>query len=285
MIELKNKQIAVTISELGAELQSIRRLTDNREYLWQGDPRYWARRSPILFPIVGTLWQNRCCCDGKEYELPRHGFAREMTFQTIAQNETTANLLLTDDASTLSRYPYHFHLCISYRLEGNTLHVAWQVYNRDNREIHFQIGGHPAFALAKPASGSLRFDRKTSLQRLVLAEKGCIGTDHSPLPTNEGVWSFDEESFRDDAIIIDNSQVGRIELLDAEGRADVAVAFRHPAVGIWSPYGKHAPFVCIEPWFGIADPAGFTGEFKEKPLMNHLQSGASWMAEYTITIG
>jgi galactose mutarotase-like enzyme len=114
---------------------------------------------------------------------------------------------------------------------------------------------------------------------------GCIVKGYHKVDTKDGIYEFTQDSFKDDAVIIDRSQLKKISLLDKQGEPVVTLDIKTPAVGIWSPYGKNAHFVCIEPWYGIHDWAEYNGEFKDKYIMNHLQPGASFMSQYTITIG
>ena len=236
MVEIKSDMLTVEVAEKGAELQSIKDC-EGREYLWQGDPKFWPRRSPILFPTVCSVNDETYRVDGKAYHLPRHGFARDKVFTVISQSDSRVTLALHDSPETLEVYPYHFNLAVTYRLEGNRIHVIWHVENTDRQEIHFQIGGHPAF------------------------------------------------NIRNDSVKVHKSQTCRAMLMDVDGEPAVTVDYKTPVCAFWSPFDKHAPFVCIEPWYGIGDPRGFHGEFKDKPLMNHLQPGASFMSKYTITIG
>lgn len=289
METIKNNQLCVTISEHGAELQSIKD-TSGKEYLWQGDARFWARRSPVLFPIVGSLWNKRCTINGKLYEMERHGFARDCNFKLISKSETKVVFALTDSKETLQRYPYKFNLAISYRLEDNRLHVIWHVENTDDKTIYFQIGGHPAFNLpdiktGEPVNGRLHFDTDNPIRRFATV-KGCLdNARHETVETHDGIWNFTDSSFENDALVFDHCQLHRIELLNAENKTEVSVDFKAPAVGIWTPHGKNAPFICIEPWYGVADVAGFEGDIRDRYLMNQLLPGASFMAQYTITIG
>ena len=289
MEELRNQQLTLRISEHGAELQSIQDAT-GKEYLWQADEKYWPRHSPLLFPIVCGLWENTYRIDGFGYRMERHGFARDMDFTLIKKTPERVTFALHDSPATHRAYPYHFNLAVTYRLEGNVIHVIWHVENTDHNEIHFQIGGHPAFNLpdiaeGEPMHGMLKFSGEESLERLVGNVGGCIRPGRFALDTEQGYWAFTEKSFDEDAIILDKSQVNKISLLDKQRKPVVTVSFKSPAVGIWSPFGKNAPFVCIEPWYGIHDTVGYQGDFRQKHLMNHLQPGASFMAEYTITIG
>lgn len=288
MEQIKNEQLTVEVSAHGAEMTSIKD-ADGKEYLWQADPAYWGRHSPILFPIVCGLWNETYRINGKEYHLARHGFARDTDFKLIAQSNRQVTYALSDSAATWNDYPYHFNLAISYKLQGNKIHVIWHVENTDDTPIYFQIGGHPAFNVpdlkpGEPLKGRLRFNDKEPI-RLFGNVGGCIAKGkHAAVRTEDGVWEFTQDSFKDDAVIFDHSQIKKVEILNAGGEPVVTVDVKTPAIGIWSPYGKDAQFVCIEPWYGLSDWAEFEGEFRDKYLMNQLLPGASFMSEYTITI-
>lgn len=289
MIELRNEQISIVVAEKGAELQSIKDV-EEKEYLWQGDPKYWPRRSPILFPLVCSVENDTYRVDGKEYHLPRHGFARDKEFTVIRQGEDRVTLALHESDETLKVYPFCFNLAVTYRLEGNTIHVIWHVENTDKRDIHFQIGGHPAFNVpgmkdGDQLQGCITLDRKEPLVALKSYADGSHDMEDVPVEAEYGVLEFNNHFFRNDSVKIHNSQVRQAILLDEDDQPAVTVSFRTPVIAFWSPFGKQAPFVCIEPWYGIGDPRGYDGEFKDKPLMNHLQPGASFMSEYTIQIG
>ena len=289
MIELKNNQLTIIVSEKGAELQSIKD-ANGKEYLWQGDPKYWGRRSPILFPIVCSVNNETYRVDGKEYHLPRHGFARDAEFTLIYQSERKVTLALESSAETKAVYPYDFTLSVSYVLDENKIGVIWHVHNTDTREIHFQIGGHPAFNVPdmKPGAdqqGRIRLDNAEPMDALHSYPDSSHAMDEVPfIEAEDGMIEFSNNTWRNDSIKVHKCQLHRAELLNKAGEAEVTVEFRTPVVAFWSPYGKQAPFVCIEPWYGIGDPRGFDGEFKDKPLMNHLQPGASFMSKYTIAI-
>jgi galactose mutarotase-like enzyme len=290
MVNLKNEQLSIIVSEKGAELQSIKD-ANGKEYLWQGDPQYWNRRSPILFPLVCSVNNDTYRVDGKEYHLPRHGFARDTDFTLIYQSDRKVTFALESSEETKKVYPYDFMLSVSYVLDENKIGVIWHVHNTDTREIHFQIGGHPAFNVPdmKPGEyqqGRIRLDNTDPMDALHSYLDGSHEMDEVPfIEAEDGVMEFSNNTWRNDSIKIHKCQLHRAELLNKACKAEVTVEFRTPVVAFWSPYGKQAPFVCIEPWYGIGDPRGFDGEFKDKPLMNHLQPGASFMSRYTITIG
>lgn len=285
MVELKNEQISIVVAELGAELQSIKD-AEGREYLWQGDPNFWPRRSPILFPLVCSVENNTYRVEGKEYHLPRHGFARDMEFTLISQTDDKVTMALHESEETLKNYPFCFNLAITYRIEGNKLHVIWHVENTDTKELHFQIGGHPAFNMpGGKTEGLIKLDNEELIDVLKSYADGSHDMVDIPLEADMGILELNNEFWRNDSVKIHKCQTHRALLLDANGEPAVTVDYKTPVCAFWSPYDKHAPFVCIEPWYGIGDPRGYNGEFKDKPLMNHLLPGASFMSKYTITIG
>ena len=289
MVELKNKQLSVVIAEKGAELQSIKD-ANGKEYLWQADPKFWPRHSPILFPIVCSVNNDTYTVDGQEYHLPRHGFARDTDFKLIFESPRKVTFALEFSTETKKVYPYDFTLSVSYTLDDNKIGVIWHVHNTDTQEIHFQIGGHPAFNIPDMKAGEnqygrIRLDNQEPLDGLKSYIDGSHEMIEIPVETEDGIIEFSDNTWRNDSVKIHKSQVHRAQLLNKAGEPEVTVDFRTPVIAFWSPFEKNAPFVCIEPWYGLGDPRGFKGEFKDKPLMNHLQPGASFMSKYEITIG
>jgi galactose mutarotase-like enzyme len=281
---------------MGAELQSIID-AKGHEYLWQADPEYWPRHSPILFPIVCSVEKDTYTVDGQEYHLPRHGFARDTAFTLVAQSEDKVVFALHESEETLKVYPFRFNLAVSYRLDGNRIHVVWHVENTDSREMHFQIGGHPAFyapgcVAGQPLKGVLRVERRAQgdgkggqLQGLKSHIDGSVEMEEIDIASQDGLISFDDEFFAHDSVKLHKSQTSSVELLNPDGSVAVKLSYKCPIIAFWSPYQKNAPFVCLEPWYGVGDPRGYNGNFKDKPLINHLLPGASFMSEYVITIG
>ena len=290
MIELKNETLTILISETGAELQSIKDAT-GKEYLWQADPNYWPRHSPILFPIVCSVNNDTYRVDGEEYHLPRHGFARDREFQVVYQHEDEVALQLLWDDETLKVYPYLFALTITYTLVGNSISIEWQVDNLDEDEIHFQIGGHPAFNIPDMQEGELQhgriqLDASAPIYRYTSFIDGTHDMTEDLVETSEeGIIDFNDETWSKDSIQIHRCQTTQAEILDKEGNPVVTVYYETPVCAFWSPYKKNAPFVCVEPWYGVGDYRGFDGEFRDKPLMNHLLPGASFLGGYQIEIG
>ncbi len=285
---LSNDLLTVTIDTMGAELQSI---VDNRtkyEYLWHGDARFWDRRSPVLFPIVGSVWEGRYKMDGVEYQLGQHGFARDCEFEImtdVPENEAWFSLEYND--STLEKYPRRFRLEIGYALNDDRLTVKWRVKNLDDRVMDFQIGAHPAFnypafSASDDVHGYLLFDNRGEMSTQLLKEKGCVGYDEMKVEVDsEGMIPVTATTFDINTIVLADNQVHRVSLLDKERRPYLSVFFDAPVVGIWSP-APDAPFVCIEPWYGRCDRADYTGEFSEREYVEHLNPGQVFETSYLV---
>ena len=289
MKTLSNSHLAIRISPHGAELCSI--VCDGKEYLWQADPAYWKRHSPVLFPIVGSVWNNTYYVENRPYKLTQHGFARDMDFELVSEKADEVRYRLTDNEETHEKYPFPFCLEIGYRLKGNAVEVMWEVTNPSDGEIHFQIGAHPAFYYPgfKPEDtrrGFFGFDRKDGLEYLLVAEKGCVDIDKRyPLRLDkDGFLPIDTNTFDKDALILEDSQVKEVTLYDNEKRPYVTLRFDAPVVGLWSPPAKNAPFVCIEPWYGRCDRVCYVSEFKDKDWMQHLPAHGTFRGRYVIEI-
>lgn len=290
MQTLKNEMLTIQVSEHGAELQSIRK--DDYEYLWQGNPEYWGRRSPVLFPIVGSVWEKCFRVDGKVYEMGQHGFARDMDFELVSAADTEVWYRLKSSEKTLAAYPWPFVLEIGYRLEGNSVKVLWKVTNPGETEMYFQIGAHPAFNYPgyDPDAvdrGVVAFDRNDNLQRSGFKGKGCVDPQaRFPIPlSDDGMLRLKRDTFDDiDTLMLENDQVHKIVFLKNDSSPYLTVTFDAPVVAIWSPPKRNAPFFCIEPWYGRCDRADFTGEFKDRDWVNALAPGATFAASYTITL-
>lgn len=289
MKTLSNSRLTIQVSPHGAELCSI--VCNGKEYLWQADPAFWKRHSPVLFPIVGSVWQNTYSVNNRSFNLTQHGFARDMDFELISETADEIRFRLSDNEKTREKYPYPFCLEIGYRLEGNRIRVMWQVSNPSDEDIYFQIGAHPAFYYpgfnpTENRRGFFGFDSKESLRYLLIAEKGCADTSKSyPLMLDaDGLLPIDIHTFDRDALILEDSQVKEVTLYDNDKQSCLSLYFDAPVVGLWSPPGKNAPFVCIEPWYGRCDRHGYTGEFKDKDWIQHLAPGEVFRGGYIIEI-
>lgn len=324
--ELTNGVVTIKVSNDGAELTSIKKDATGREYLWQADPKYWKRHSPVLFPIVGAVWDGEYRSKGQKDVLPQgapwvtqrfklgqHGFARDMVFQLIddeSDNEGNPQLLyvLRSNEETLKKYPYRFRLEIGYVLKGNAVEVIWRVMNPSREEeLKFQIGAHPAFywplltdeqvvagveaqdaALAQNAErGFFQLPGAAKLLRKsVITEKGCVDPAQSAEVKldDEGFLPLDIHTFDGDALIFEDSQVQTVVLCDGDRKPYLTLESEAPLMGLWSPPGKNAPFVCIEPWYGRTDRVNYAGEYEQKDWIQTLAPLGVFEARYRIVL-
>lgn len=271
---LKNEQLQVEINHHGAELQSIR--YKNQEYLWQGNPEYWKRRSPVLFPIVGRLLDNEYIYEGKTYHLTQHGFARDHEFSMIDSSKTHALYLLTETKESLEKYPFDFSLYIGYELIENSVKMTWKVVNATNKDMYFQIGAHPAFNFL---NGSvIEVNKKTN--KYELNQTPYV---HDVIPEEVGSIIVDDTTFVNDALVYDN--IDKVVLKDQNKSVELDCT-GFPFIGLWSTVkdGKNAPFICLEPWYGIADCIFHNKELKDKKGINILKEKETFEASYTISL-
>lgn len=292
METIQNNNIKISIKRHGAELSSLINLSTGEEMLWQGDPTYWKRQSPVLFPIVGSVWNNHFSYNGKTYEMSQHGFARDMDFTLIKKTDTSVLFQLQSDEKTKIQYPADFILQIGYEIQDNTIKVIWNVINTGNDTMHFQIGAHPAFYYKdfnpeKTIQGYfslLPIERHYKLS--TITEKGCLGNDIKNIPYEiPSIIPITKDTFNNDALIMEDSQTGNITLLDSNRQPYLQLTFDAPVVGLWSPVKNgYAPFVCIEPWFGRCDKVGYDGDFSNRDWVLHLKSNESFKTSYNITI-
>ena len=288
-IRIENELLSVESKTTGAELTSIRLKSDGTEYLWQADPKYWNRHAPLLFPIVGSVANNRYTYGGRQYEMKNHGFARDAEFETVHESESRVVYRLSSSAETLAIYPFRFRLEISYTLVGSAVAVGYKVVNDDDKEMVFSIGAHPAFNCPIAAGDSyagyyLEFEKNETLDRqYVNAANLVIAGKSEPFLHAERVKPMAEGMFNDGAYILDGQKSTSVSLKGHHTSKSVTVSFPgFPQLGIWAPPG--APFVCIEPWFGIAESTDFSGDLTQKKAALKLQPGGVFESEYKIIV-
>lgn len=289
MIEISNNQLAVTISPIGAEVQSIKDVNTQCEYLWHGDAHWWSGHSPILFPIVGGLWNGTCRVDGQELHISKHGFVRRAPWRVVSVEADKAVFEFVSTVGTFAIFPYAFRLTATYSLDGRKLRAEFCVENLGGSPFCFQLGGHPAIALpnwddAQPLDGYLRLEGNPT-HVLRAGEQGCLEPDTFPVPLNaDGLVPLTVDTFSHEALIFDNHQVSAATVLTPSGQPVARVESTAPVWLFWSPQGVHTPFVCLEPWYGLCDHQSFCGDITERPYINTVNGHATWMGGYGIEI-
>lgn len=290
---LKNDILAIEIDDCGAELTRILHQNTQTDYLWSGDPTYWKRRSPILFPIVGSLKDKTYSYQGQTYSLPQHGFARDLTFSLVNQTEKEIWFSLNSDEETHKVYPFDFRLELGYLLQENQIVVLWKVINTGEDHLFFSIGGHPAFLCPlkegeRQSDYYIKFDSDQPIHYLLVDENGLAirkpFEEQHILTTEDGFLPIYSHLFDRDALIIEENQFHCISFADSTKKPYLSVQFDAPLFGLWSPAKKNAPFICIEPWYGRCDANNFSGALEEREYSNNLAAGEVFEASYTITI-
>lgn len=298
IVSLTNGVITIQVSEHGAELTSIVLNETHREYLWQADPAYWKRHSPVLFPIVGSVWDGVYRSKGRTYPMGQHGFARDMDFVLIEEGKDDEGnpmvlYALRSNEETLKKYPYRFRLEIGYRLIGRSVEVIWRVMNPDREEnLKFQIGAHPAFYWPNyvPEQKERGYFRLAcgakTLRKSVITEKGCVDPAQSKEVEldAEGYLPLTTETFAHDALVFEDSQVQTVTLCDENRKPYLTLKSEAPLMGLWSPPGKNAPFVCIEPWYGRCDRVRYDGDYESKDWIQSLVPLGVFETRYQIVI-
>lgn len=264
-VAISNGDLAAEIALLGAELVSLKD-SEGREYMSDGDPAFWTGRAPVLFPIVGGLNGGIYRYESREYELARHGFARKSVFELVERGEGSARFRLTDNADTQASYPFAFVLDMAFELDGKNLSICATVRNTGDAPMPFSFGYHPAFAWPLPDGGDklahrilFAEDEPAPIRRLD-ADGLVASSEQSPVAG--GALALAPDLFEADAMIWDQLASRRVTYASSDGPS-LDIGFDNlPYLGIWQKPG--ANFVCIEPWAGLADGAGFAGEFEEK---------------------
>jgi galactose mutarotase-like enzyme len=293
MTVISGSSIEVSIADKGAELQSIKGAT-GLEYLWQGDPAFWARRSPLLFPTVGGLHEGRYTYRGGDYKLVNHGFAKERDFRLVSSSKDSARFELESDAASLAMYPFPFRLAVSYRTEGSALEVGWEVTNTGTEVLPFSIGAHPAFRAPllpseKREDYDLIFEKPEHLRRWFLDKENLRSPESAPLLDGQDRLALGPRLFADGAIVLKDNVSRRMTLKSRVSGRFVELSFPgFPCLGLWSPKDNDngpCPFVCVEPWHGIMAIQGSSMEITEREEGLKLDAGKTFRSEYTIRIG
>jgi len=288
MYQLKNDLLTLEFTTMGAELISV--VKNGIDYLWDGNSEFWTGRSPVLFPIVGALAEGKYFYKEKCYELPQHGFARRLNFEMFMQNDHEIWFRLKSNAKTKANYPFDFELRIGYLLKKDKVVVKWEVENNGNEVMPFSIGAHPAFMAGPELDDySLQFKKNTGVETLIFNPNGNfidIEKGKEEIIENLPFLPLSKDLFEEyPTIILENET--EIMLRSYTHDCEVEVSFEgFPYVGIWSPINSQnevAPFVCIEPWFGIADTSVVPQDIMNKTGIIHLESKEIFSTKYEMT--
>ncbi len=280
---IENEKLIVGVKEFGCEITSIKSKATGYEFMWQGNPDVWGGQAPILFPIVGRLIEDKYALNGKEYEMPKHGFARKMPWEYMGSDGKSMSFRLSDTADTLKIYPYEFDLTVTYTLNGDTLAVSHSINNKTDAVMYFSIGAHPAFNCT--VGDKLTFDENETLltekidlvNSLRLPDKTLVLKDEKDIIITKDI-------FNEDALILSDIKSENITLNLSAGNKKIKFNLgKAPYLGIWAKPG--APYVCIEPWYGVNDSQIKKDDFSKKDAINAVNAkeafNFTWKAEFS----
>lgn len=300
-VSIASDALTAEIDPLGAQLSSLK----NRaalDLLWDGDPKVWSGRAPLLFPIVGALAGGAYRVGSESFQLPRHGFARGTLFSIENTSSSAARFRLSADSASLQLYPFHFELDVEYVISGTTLSVITQISNQGDADMPASFGYHPGFRwplpFGQPRSAhfiDFEMNEPAPVRRIDAA--GLLTAERHATPVTGRRLNLTDSLFQSDVIIFDEIKSRSVIYGAAQGPL-IKIGFAGvpgtaapgaaapgeaaPYLGIWTKPG--APFICIEPWHGVTDPEGFSGDLKDKPGIFVLSAGASLTAAMDITL-
>lgn len=288
---LENASVKAEFESFGAEIKSLVSKKDGREYMWSGDPAYWGKTAPFLFPFIGKLVDEQFTYEGKAYKIEKHGFGQRVPYEVVEQDAGHIRFRTKDTEETYAKYPFHFEVDIEYVLLENGVRENWYVKNTGEKTMYFSVGGHAAFAC--PVGGGSRLgsyvklygaEKKSIISSLRLDDNGLVTNERLTLDIQDGRFPVTEELFGNDALIFDGEGVTAAALCDPDGKEYVRVECDAPVWGIWSHPDNRAAYVCLEPWYGICDYEGYEGGIEERPHTNQVPSGEVWQGGNTIVI-
>jgi galactose mutarotase-like enzyme len=279
-ITIKDKNYSATINPLGAELESFYK--DSINYIWTIDEQYWNKTSPVLFPIVGRLKNDLYTLNGKEYSLPRHGFARNFEFNILENTSNSVLFSLKSNEETLEVYPFEFELQLEYSLNQNELKISYKVFNYSNQKMPFNIGAHPAFSIPSDFEEySLQFN-ENELFKTHHLENELFNGKSTLVDSNNNIIKLKYSLFEKDALVFKNLQSNEVSIL-RNNKNYIIVNFEgFHYLGIWTKV--NAPFLCIEPWMGHADYDNTNREILEKKSIQILNPESTFECNFNIKI-
>ncbi len=246
---VETNDFSLAVKEMGAELNSFKSKKTGFEFIWCGNTDIWYGQSPILFPIIGRLLDDKYRLGGKEYTMPKHGIVRKKPFKLIEKTENSLTFIQSDDAESLEAYPYHFDLIVEFKITENGLSVTHTVVNKNDCVMYYSFGAHPAFNCE--IGDYLEFSENESLLTERIDHESILIEEKFPVELDGKKLIITENLFDDDALILSSYNSKAVSLKSDKHNRVVKFNFDSPLLGIWAKPG--APYVCIEPWWGVND--------------------------------
>lgn len=279
---IENDKLSASVKEYGAELHSVVSKDSGFDFLWNGDTSVWYGQSPILFPIIGRLLDDKYYYDGKEYTMPKHGLFRKRDAQVVSCEKGKLVMMQTADAKTMESYPFTFVVYVTFELIDKAIKVTHKVVNTNEKTMYFSLGAHPGFKCK--IGDYLEFDENETLSTEMIDSDSIRVNEKIPVLNNEKRITITEHIFDNDALIFSGIKSKHITLYSTESARKVKFDFGgSPYLGIWAKPG--APYVCLEPWFGVNDSRDKKDCICKKEGIIALEAGksfeCSWTAEFS----
>jgi galactose mutarotase-like enzyme len=252
---IKNEYLTASISSLGAELISLID-SDGINRMHTPNPKTWNRVSPILFPQVSRTPGFKYKVNGIEYNMPAHGFFRNIEHTPVLIDDTTIKFVLKDNEETLKMYPYNFEFSVTYSLKANQLIVSFDVENKSNKTMLYMLGGHPGFKAPLFDNETyenyyLKFEHKETVDAMQVVE-GFLANVYKPCLKDANIIKLDHNIFNPDAIVMRGLKSKYVDLLSDLNNKSIRFYFSDfEILAVWSLMNNEANYVCLEPWNGI----------------------------------
>lgn len=285
---LQNESLLVEVNKKGAELARIYSKEQRIEYVWEADPTFWGRHSSILYPIVGRVYNDEYRYEGKTFQMKQHGLARNLSFDLLQYEPEMLELMLKSDEETLKQYPFAFNFRAQYHLNDKEVSIIYLIENPTENIAFFSVGAHPAFRCPL-LPGELRSDYKLVFNQMEYAKRqlleGGFRTGAGKLVLeNTSSLDITDQLFDEDALIFQGLRSHQVSLENKAGQRFWTFDFSgFPYLGIWSKNAESA-FVCIEPWFGVADQKGGYPDLTDKEGILALDAGKTFQCTHKVKI-
>lgn len=279
---IKNTYLEISVKSFGATLTSVKSQKSGYEFLWQGNAEIWNGQSPVLFPVIGGLLENKCVIDGKEYEIIRHGIARHREFELFSKTDSELVFVQRENEETLKSYPFKYELYMSFKLDGNSLTVTHTVKNTNDGKMCFGIGAHPAFNCE--TGDRIIFEKPEKAYCERIGADSLLNGETDLILNNNDTITIKENTFDKDVMIFSSLNSKYVTLKKEKLGKEIKFSFYDaPFFSVWAK--PNALFVCLEPWCGINDSHEKADSFFEKRANITLDAGDSfsfcWKAEFS----
>ncbi len=267
----ENSRFSLKVKEMGAELTSLVSKETGKEYIWCGDESIWYGQSPILFPIIGRLLDDKYVLDGQEYTMAKHGIVRKKPFEHLESTEDSLTFIQESDEDSLKSYPFKFQLIVKFQLTQNGLKVTHTVVNNDDKVMYYSFGAHPGFNCEigdyiEFVDDKELFTERIDGESILMDEKFSVAMDNNKIKLTENIFDLD-------ALILSGYKSKKVSLKSDNHSGVIDFFFDSPLLGIWAK--PNAPYVCIEPWWGVNDSYNKVSDFSQKRGIMSLNSGES----------